>query len=441
MSSVKKAFLLFLLFVVLLPSVLKDQLSVFAESDPSGQNVKNVILMIPDGFSSAHAANYRIFKEGEFVLDSILVGMMKTHSKNSWVTDSAAAGTAMATGVKTRNGFIGIDEDGNSLKTILEAAKEEGKGTGLVGTKSITDATPAAFATHVHTRQNEGEIARQLMNKVDVLLGGGERNFLPASSGGVQEQRNLIKEAESSGYTFVQTKSELAEVKPNVEKLLGLFADNMMAAEIDRHRTEEPSLQEMTETALALLRRNNNGFFLMVEGSKIDRAGHAHDPAWVMHDIAAFESAVITALEFAEKDGETLVVVAGDHDTGGMSVGGYDEYRAEPEMLRKVEATAQFIAQCFNSERTNISEVMKQYTHLDVTKSEINELYRADIEKVPYLIAQIVSRSAYIDWVTYEHTGVDVPIYAYGPRSSLFQGVLDNTDLPKRIAKAMKINF
>ncbi|MFC0559552.1 alkaline phosphatase [Halalkalibacter alkalisediminis] len=399
--------------------------------------VKNVIFMIPDGFSSAYATNYRIFNGNEFILDSMLVGMMKTHSASSWVTDSAAAATAMATGVKTKNGMIGVDSEGQQLKTILEASNEAGKSTGLIATKAITDATPAAFGAHVISRTQEEEIASQLLEQVDVLFGGGKCHFLPSR----QDKQDLIEEARSNGYQLIETREELIALQGTEKKVLGLFADQMLAAEIDRDQTDEPSLAEMTEMAIELLSENDEGFFLMVEGSKIDRAGHAHDAAWAMNDIAAFEQAVIKAKDFAEKDAQTLLLVVGDHDTGGLSVGGYNEYVAKPEMLRNVKASAAFISAQINNRRTNVQEVMKEYTNFDFTKKEIKKIKTASTKEVPFVIGEIISEKAYIDWVTTEHTGVDVPIYAFGPKAHYFQGHLDNTELPKKIAQAMELTF
>ncbi|WP_316252498.1 alkaline phosphatase [Bacillus aquiflavi] len=307
-----------------------------AKTDYHNGKVKNVIFMIPDGFSSSYATNYRWYKGEESVMDSMLVGMMKTHSANSEVTDSAAAGTAMATGEKTNNGMISISPDGKELYTILEAAEDKGKATGLVATSTITHATPAVFASHVASRSNEEEIAPQLIeNDVDVLLGGGKKFF----------SESLLEKAQKDGYKLVENRDKLANVqKTETDKLIGLFADNGMAPELDRDETDEPSLAEMTRKAIEVLQNNKNGFFLMVEGSQIDWAGHAHDPAWAMKDVEAFEKALQEAIHFAEMDQNTLVIVAGDHDTGGMSVGGYGKSSANIDILRNVTATGDFMA-------------------------------------------------------------------------------------------------
>lgn len=406
-----------------------------SSADADGANnykhgkVKNVIFLIPDGFSASYATNYRWFKGKESQMDSILVGMHRTYSADTEVTDSAAAGTAMATGVKTNNGMISISPDGKKLKTILEAAEASGKATGLVATTTITYATPAVFAAHVASRVDEASIAPQMIeNDVDILLGGGKKYFPDA----------LIDQAKKKGYTYINNKSALTGAAKS-NKLLGLFADGALAPSLDRKETNEPSLAEMTEAALNVLKKDKDGFFLMVEGSQIDWAGHDHDAAWAMNDIQAFEEALAKALAFAKKDKQTLVVVAGDHDTGGMSVGGYGVYDAKVDILRNVTATGDYMVTKLDANRSNIKAVVKQYTSLDLTAAEVEKIKNAS--KPDMAINDIVSERALIGWTSTVHTGVDVPLYAYGPGSGLFNGLHQNTDLPVLMAKAMKIKF
>ncbi|MBS4206171.1 alkaline phosphatase [Lederbergia citrea] len=391
--------------------------------------VKNVIFMIPDGFSTSYATNYRWYKGEDSIMDSMLVGMHRTFSASSEVTDSAAAATAMATGVKTNNGMISIAPTGETLKTILEASKDAGKAAGLVATSTITYATPAAFASHVASRTDEAEIAPQyIYNKVDVILGGGKKYF----------PETLINRAKKNGYHFVSNRDELLNAK-KTDKLIGLFSEIGMAPELDRHATTEPSLAEMTEAALKILKKNRDGFFLMVEGSQVDWAGHANDAAWAMKDIQAFEGAVAKALAFAKKDKKTLIVIAGDHDTGGMSVGGYGLYDAKLEVLRRVTATGDFMVSQLTKDRSNVKDVVKKHANIDLTEEEIQKIKTAT--KPDLAMNEIVSERALVGWTTKQHTGVDVPLYAYGPGSDLFRGLHNNTDLPALMAKLMKIKF
>ena len=411
-----------------------------AKQNTKQAKVKNVIFMIPDGYSAAYATNYRWYQGGEETeLDGHLKGMMRTYSANTKVTDSAAAGTAMATGTKTNNGTIGMDPSGKEVASILDRADQAGKATGLVSTSAITHATPAVFASHVATRANEADIAKQYMDemKVDVLLGGGQKFFFDQKNGGVQEAGNLVKKAERAGYQYADSLESLNET--DGRKVLGLFAEEGMAPELDRENTNQPSLATMTSKALQTLKKDRDGFFLMVEGSQIDWAGHAHDAAWAMKDAEAFHQAVEKVLRFAAKDKHTLVVVAGDHDTGGMSVGGYDEYVAKPEVLKNVKATGDEMVRQFNDDLSNIASVVKRETTFDLTAEEIQTLQKVDAKKRVMTLNEMISKRAYVGWTTAVHTGVDVPLYAYGPQSEQFSGLHENTDIPGLMANAMKL--
>lgn len=393
------------------------------------KTVKNVIFMIPDGFSTTYATGYRWYKGEKSIMDDMLVGMHRTYSANSIVTDSAAGGTAMATGVKTNNGMIAMSPTGERLPTILQAAQVSGRKTGLVTTTTITYATPAAFASHVPDRKMEAAIAPQLIdNKVDVLLGGGRKYF----------PEKLLKQAKKEGYQIVTDRKELS-VNPSSEKLLGLFSGEAMAPELDRHGTKEPSLAHMTKIAIQLLQKEENGFFLMIEGGQIDWAGHANDAAWAMNDIEAFEQAVKQAKEFVKKDQQTLVVIAGDHNTGGMSIGGYNQYAANIDLIHEMKATGQYMVTQLDKGRNNSKKILKKYANIDLTPDEEKKI---QVAKDPQrAINQVLSKRALIGWTTYEHTGVDVPVYAYGPGAESFSGLQENTDLPKKMAKLMNIPF
>ncbi|QBQ07052.1 alkaline phosphatase [Sporosarcina pasteurii] len=400
-----------------------------AKNPQSNEKVENVIFMIPDGYSTAYATNYRLYKGEESVMDSHLVGMHRTYSANSEVTDFAAAGTAMATGVKTNNGVIGIDPEGNKHTSILQAAEKSGKSTGLVATSTITHATPAAFASEVESRANEAAIAPQLLeNDVDVLLGGGKKYF----------SNELLNKAQKNGYEIVSDAQSMSNLK-KVDKLIGLFAEDSLTPELDRETTNEPSLQEMTAAAIEVLSKNKDGFFLMVEGSQIDWAGHANDAAWAMKDTEAFEDAVKEALDFAKKDKKTLVVIASDHDTGGMSVGGYNQSGANLDILKNVTATGDFMAAQLNEERNNIQEVVLEHTGITLTEAEIKQIKQAGNPALQ--INSIISRHALVGWSHTGHTGEDIPIYAYGPQAHKFAGLIENTDFPQLMAEAMKIPF
>ncbi|GAQ17648.1 alkaline phosphatase 3 precursor [Oceanobacillus picturae] len=417
----------------------------WVEAQNGKQDVENVIYMIPDGFNADYAKNYRLYKGEDAAWDKHLKGMYTTYSANSSITDSAAAGTAMATGVKTNNGMIGLNPEGEELETILEASQEQEMATGLVSTSAITHATPAAFASHVESRNNETEIARQLIaNEVDVMLGGGMNNFLPETMGGNQEDTNVLEAAKERGYKVIETRQELMNQNDIAlkqdDKLLGLFAGGALPDELARDKKVQPSLAEMTETAVEILEQDEDGFFLMVEGSQIDWAGHANDAGWAMSEVEAFEAAVKAALAFAEEDGETLVVIGGDHETGGMTTGiDGSPSNASPEILKKVKATGTHMASELNEGRTNSQEVLETYTDLKWSASEIQQIQEAKDPAAK--INELTSNKANIGWTSSNHTSVDIPLYVYGPGSEDFTGFHDNTDLPKFIAESLGISL
>lgn len=331
---------------------------------------KNVIMMIGDGMGIGAITAARCCGPGvcgKLAMDTMPVtGIVTTHPVHGLVTDSAAAATALATGVKTNNGSVSIDPDGKRLRTILEVARELGKRTGVVSTKFITDATPAAFVAHVPDRKLRNEIAGQMIaSRIDVILGGGKRYFIPKSvEGGAREDsRDLLADARKRGYDVFDSAQAMAASAS--ERIIGLFASDSMKTE-----RPEPTLAEMTSKAISTLAGGSNGFFLMSEGAKIDTEAHDNKADGVVKETLAFDEAVHAALDFAAKDGNTLVIVTADHDTGTLAV--YD-----PENDR-----SKFKA----------------------------------------------------GFVSNGHSGNMVLLYALGPGAQAFTGTHDNTDIPKLIA-------
>lgn len=285
---------------------------------------RRIILMIGDGMGTGQVAVARdAAPGGTLTLDGLSVGGLAfTGSADNLVTDSAAAATALATGRATNNGMVGVAPDGTLLPTVLERAEEAGFATGLVTTTRLTHATPAAFAAHVVHRSMEDAIADQMVEAgVEVLLGGGRAHFLPASEPGSQrsDEEDLVARAEDLGYRYAETRAGLA-ASEEADRLLGLFALGHMPFERERDEAVEPSLAEMTERALAILNRDPDGFFLMVEGGRIDHAGHANDLPNTIGETLAFDRAVGLALNFTRATPRTLLVVTADHETGGLAV-------------------------------------------------------------------------------------------------------------------------
>jgi alkaline phosphatase len=290
-------------------------------------------------------------------------GLVLTHSGNSMVTDSAAAGTAMATGYKTSNGTVSQTPGGIPLKTVLEVAEEKGKSTGLVCTSAVTHATPASFAAHAAKRSMQPAIAEQLAAaEIEVLFGGGLGFFLPnTAAGSLRTDETDLLHSLSNQMTVVTTLEQF-DAMGVPERAAGLFASNALP----KASEGRIALSVMTAKALEILSRNKTGFFLMVEGSQIDWGGHANDTDYVLSELFDFDEAVGVALDFAELDGDTLVIVTSDHETGGF-------------VLLDGSVDSRFVSE----------------TSFAVEK----------------------------------HSASMVPLFAYGPGAEAFGGIRDNTEL------------
>jgi len=293
-------------FVMLLITALLIPVPISAETPAPPR----IILFIGDGMGEAHrtaAQWYAVGEDGALAMDAMpFRGMTGTTNVNGEITDSAAAGTAIATGVKTYNGAISVDINGASLTTILEQAQDQGLAVGLATNTQMSHATPATFAAHVADRGEMRLIASQMIaRRVDVLLGGGKSYFEP----------ELITEAVNVGYTYVEDATGLSAIDPTTTThLLGLFADGGML------RPYSPTLASMTQTAIDVLSQDSDGFFLMVEGGQIDWASHANDAANVISDTIDFDAAVAVGRDYAAQNDNVLVIVTADHETGGMSL-------------------------------------------------------------------------------------------------------------------------
>ena len=292
--------------------------------------VKNIIMLIGDGmgFNQVTAARIAAFGRGV----GLAMDRMEETGQNlsfsldgSLITDSAAGATSLASGVKTLNGMIGEDAEGKRLQTIADLARKLGKSTGVVAACEVTHATPACFASHVKSRSNAWEIARQMADEpLDVLLGGGYKFFLPGShpESARDDELDLIERMRKRGATVTMDPDEFRALElGKVKSLVGLFAPGHMKPAGER----KVSLTEMTRAALDVLGRNPKGFFLMVEASQIDWAGHGNDLKYNVAETLDFDEVIGMVLDFAEADGETLVIVTADHETGGLSINAVSE--------------------------------------------------------------------------------------------------------------------
>ncbi len=278
---------------------------------------KNVILIIGDGMGVAHLTAGK-YQKGNLALERFsTAGLITTHATDSFATDSAAAGTALATGEKTCNYRIAVDCSGKPIKTVLEWAEEMKMSTGVAVTSSVTDATPAAFMAHVENRFRQSQIAEQIADSgVDVLFGGGWIYFVPKSEEGSRrnDEKNLLALLKER-MAVVRTPAEFQNLGNDTPAAALLASDYL-----DEAKMRQPSLASQVQKALAILSKDENGFFLLVEGSQIDRAAHDNNGTAVVDEVMDLDDAVKVAYDFAVEDKETLVVVTSDHETGGFAL-------------------------------------------------------------------------------------------------------------------------
>ncbi len=316
--------------------------------------------MIGDGMSTPQVYAAMLTSENTTSFERFpITGLVKTYSKSHKITDSAAGGTAIATGHKTNNGMIGMNSDSIPVPSILETLSEKGMKTGVIATSYITHATPASFVAKNINRNNYEEIAMDFAqsDKVDLLIGGGRKHFIERKDG-----LNLVDKMISEGWNYYDT---LINIDAAKDKILVLADDSHLPAFPSRGNF----LPDATTVALENLSQSKNGFFLMIEGSQIDFAAHNCDSTYLVNEMHDFDNTINKVLDFAEKDGNTLVIVTADHETGGLTIidpnGRYTETRFK--------------------------------------------------------------------FSTGSHSPLLVPIFAFGPGKENFSGIMENTDIIKKV--------
>jgi len=423
---------------------------------------KNIIILLADGVTStqlevAHKAARYLRNQPSTITDAIFargtVGFMTTDAHGAVVTDSAAAGTAMSTGSKTSLGTIGMTPDGRVVRTAMEVAKARGKRIGLVTTAAVCDATPAAFSVHARTRWDlQGVVDQYLGLAPDVILGGGSNYFLPTgvSGGKRKDGRDMIAAFQGQGYQVARDVQQLrAAIGP---RLLGLFAPEDMAYEIDRNNWREPSIVDMAEAAIRLLSKESpKGFVLLLETENTDTAGHHNDLVALILDLWAFDRAVQVALEFQRRaPSETLIIVTGDHETGGLALtyalqdvgspSSQDGFYAGPvylEMIRRMTRSIQRASETLGT-RPSAEAVGKLVgerfpgfrlaADLRQAAPQRQSLPRTLQFPLQSALGSMISAPTGFSWGTSSHTAQPAVVGALGPGAELFNGYLDNTD-------------
>lgn len=419
---------------------------------------KNVIFMVTDGMGPASLSLARSFKQHRdglsiddiLTIDKHLIGSSRTRSSNSLITDSAAGATAFSCALKSYNGAIGVTADKAPCGTILEALKLQGYLTGLVVTTRITDATPAAFSSHVDYRFQEDLIAEHqlggysLGRMVDLIIGGGRCHFLPTSvAGGCRsDDRNLVEEAQASNWTYVGDRKGFDELQggKNVSlPLLGLLAGTDIPFDLDRKSGEYPSLAEQVKVALTALseatKDSDQGFFLLIEGSRIDHAGHFNDPAAQVREVLAYDEAFKEVIDFIDNsETDTVAISTSDHETGGLATARqvspeYPDYIWYPQVLLNSTHSGEYLSlkvvEFRSAMEADDSEILENFIVkeiiekdmgiTDYTAEEVHAIHKLSSDRSGLLdfLNKMVSVRSQTGWSTHGHSAVDVNIYAH----------------------------
>lgn len=418
---------------------------------------KNVIMLIADGMSTEAITLARHTKGDSLAMDEISVGSVITSWANGPITDSAPGGTVYAAGEKTNNKYIGTSVNDTPMASILEGAESVGKATGIVATSEITHATPGDFTAHTNNRKYYNQILQQQINQdMEVVLGGGFNKPSGFSSevstdefeSYYEEQVNNIKE---EGFDFITTKDQLTSY--DGDKLWGSFADADLKYDFDRQSDNDnvqPSLAEMTNKAIEVLNKDEDGFFLMVEGSKVDWAAHANNTVGIVSDILAFDEAVKAAIEFAKTDGNTVVVVTTDHGNSGITIGSsyyneniesYDKatYANTTDLLKKATITEERFNEIVSGKSNDeIKALAKKYYGIDLNDEELAIVKGEQGEGRQVGIREVIARRVGIGYTTGGHTGEQIYLGVYAPSDvELLEGVVDNTEVNKYMQRVL----
>ena len=422
-----------------------------------GGKAKNVIMLIGDGMSTEGITLARQVKGENLAMDEISSGSVITSWASGPITDSAPGGTVYAVGEKTYNKYIGTSVNDTPLATILEGAESIGKATGIIATSEITHATPADFTAHTDNRKNYNQILKNIINNdLEVVLGGGFNKPSGFTSEVSTDEFNSyyndrVDEIKEEGFDFISTKSELENY--NGTKLWGSFADADLKYDYDRvadNDDKEPTLAEMTSKAVEVLNKDEDGFFLMVEGSKIDWAAHANNTNGIVSEILAFDEAVKEAVEFAKADGNTVVVVTTDHGNSGITIGSsyYNENLGSYDKATFEETTDNFKDAKVTEERFNsmisgksdeeIRQLALENYNIELTDEEL-QIVKGEVGEGRQVgIREVIARRYGIGYTTGGHTGEQVYLGVYAPEGvELLEGVVDNTEVGKYMQKVL----
>ena len=433
----------------------------------TGKGPKYVFYFIGDGMGPSHVLGTELFlgeKEGVIGRPAKLcftqfphTAFVTTFSASNGVTDSAASGTALATGQKTNNGHLGVNPDGEPVYSVAHAAKQSGYAVGIATTVCINHATPGAFYAHNKSRNNYHDIAQDMLAADYDFYAGGDAKCND------QQRQALYSKAEKQGYTIARGYDDYLAKADDADKIM-LYqkeASEGIPYTIDR-TSDDLTLAQITEAAIDFLYdKSKKGFFVMIEGGKIDYASHSDDAATAFHEVLDFNAAIAEAVEFYKKHkDETLIIVTADHETGGLVLGYSGAYKLNLKALDCQKASEDKLKEIMRTKAMqrmimrweDIQAVIAENTGLwgelapnkqeEAAMKQLFEEGNANPEKrvekfeaIATIAKNAVNRIALVSWASPNHSGTFVPLFAIGEDADEFHGVIDNTDIPKIIKK------
>ncbi|WP_373493931.1 alkaline phosphatase [Aquiflexum sp.] len=421
---------------------------------------KNIIFLVSDGMSTGTLNMADILlrhKEGRpskwislYETNTVKRSLMDTASASSFVTDSAAAGSAWGGGMRVKNGALNIGPNGERPVPILQKFKSLGKAVGCVTTVQITHATPASFCVNNNSRNAMADIAEDYMKlKFDVMMGGGGNFF---SSEKRSDQKDLYNAYRQAGFDVARSKSDMMSLNGG-KPILGIFADDGLPYTVDRVNDETlnasvPSLADMTKKAIEVLSKNKNGFVMQVEGGKVDWAAHGNDGPALLYDQVDFDGALAVAMDFAQKDKETLVIITTDHGNSnpGLFPSGLTEKNFEK--LYTTTASNEWVLNQINPDFSaqQVIDIFMEHQHIHFKTEDAQLLLKNYVKdadglynpnNLPFMsLASMQSLHNSIQWAGNNHSGDYVELAMYGPGSENLPGFVRNYELHNFILKA-----
>ena len=414
----------------------------------SCKNPKYIFYFIGDGMGPSHILGTELYLgelQGVIGTPNKLcftqfpqTALVTTYSASNGVTDSAASGTALATGTKTKNGRIGVDANGEDVYSIAHTAKDAGMAVGVATTVCINHATPSAFYAHNISRNNYHEIAQWMLTADYDFYAGGDAKCND------KQREELYSKACNNGYTIARGYNEYLEKADNSKKIM-LYQEQVAEVipyTIDRNQ-DDLTLAQITEAGIDFLYgKKKEGFFMMIEGGKIDYASHSDDVATVFHEILDFNAAIEVAYEFYKKHKEeTIIIVTADHETGGLVLGYKGDYSLNLKELEKQQVSIDRLKEILQAQGETtwgeIAKIVKNNVGIEIRGSKTddeNVTMTADLaNKIAWEAIYDINRKAAISWASGNHSGTFVPLFAIGKGCEKFHGVMDNTDIPKTI--------